>query len=533
MLLKNCKKELSIPLYLLWRHSLDTSEVPSFLKISRIAPIHKGSLKSVPKNYRPVALTSHLIKMFEKVVRKRIVKYLEENNLNNENQHGFRRLRSCLSQLLDHFDILLDVLQTNQNADVIYLDFAKAFDVVDHHILLRKLKGLGISGKIGKWIFNFLTNRSQYVVVEGQTSSHSPVTSGVPQGSVLGPVLFLIMISDIDSNIVNSIIRTFADDTKVIQKVCSVEDGKRLQDSLETIYEWARKNNMKFNSTKFNLLRYGSDNVLKQSIAYKNPEGEEIPASDHTKDLGVLMSADTTFTEHISSKATQCKKMVYWMLWIFKTRKKEPLLKLFNTLVLPRIDYCSQLIFPYKQQEWKLLEQAQRILTSKIYDVKDLNYWQRLQALKMYSIQRRYERYSIIYTYKILEELAPNLTVNKVKSKFSDRRGRLCVIPPIANHQCPSAIRNAKEASFPIRGPRLFNCLPKHLRNTTGVSVDTFKRKLDRFLATIPDQPTVDGYYGMRAANSNSLVDVIPTMMRAEATAGDLQDVNTAEVDIP
>lgn len=532
LLLKNCKSALSIPLYLLWRHSLDTSEIPSLLKVSKISPIHKGSLKCVPKNYRPVALTSHLIKLFEKLLRNKIVKYLEANNLMNNNQHGFRRFRSCLSQLLEHYDLLLEILQTNNNADVIYLDFAKAFDVVDHHILLRKLKGFGITGKIGKWIFQFLTNRIQYVTVEGKSSSNQPVISGVPQGSVLGPVLFLIMINDIDKDIIGSIIKTFADDTKLIQKICSAEDGKRLQDSLNIIYNWAKINNMKFNSGKFNLLRYGPNIELKQSITYKNPDNDEIPEAHHAKDLGVTMSSDVTFTEHINTKTTQCKKLVYWILRVFKTRKKEPLLKLFNTLVLPRIDYCSQLIYPYRLQELKQMEGIQRTLTSRINEVKELNYWERLATLRLYSIQRRHERYTIIYLYKILENLAPNFSVNKVEVKFSARRGRLCIIPPITQRQCQSAVRNAREASFPIRGPRLFNSLPKHLRNTSGVSVDTFKRKLDKFLATVPDKPTVDGYCGMRAATSNSLTDVIP-LMRGDATVDSLQDVNAVEGDFP
>lgn len=155
-----------------------------------------------------------------------------------------------------------------------YLDFAKAFDVEDHHILLRKLKSLGITGKIGKWIHKFLSNRTQFVTVDGHASASAPVISGVPQGSVLGPALFLIMISDIDNNIVDSIIKTFADDTKVTKEVCSVEDGKRLQDSLNVIYEWANKNNMKFNETKFYLLRYGSDSELRLNISYKNPKND-------------------------------------------------------------------------------------------------------------------------------------------------------------------------------------------------------------------------------------------------------------------
>ena len=532
LLLKNCKKELSVPLYILWRHSLDTSEVPSFLKRSKICPIHKGSLKCVPKNYRPVALTSHLIKLFEKILRNEIVKYLEKSNLMNNNQHGFRKFRSCLSQLLDHYDLLIEILQSNKNADVVYLDFSKAFDVVDHHILLRKLKGLGISGLLGKWIYQFLTNRTQYVTVEGQSSSEAPVLSGVPQGSVLGPVLFLIMISDIDVNIVDSIIKTFADDTKVTQQICSMEDGNLLQESLEKIYEWARKNNMQFNSTKFNLLRYGTNSELKQNISYKNPNNEVIEESDNVKDLGVQMSANLTFTEHISKVSKTCKRLVYWILRTFKTRNKKPLITLYNSLVLPRLDYCSQLFSPHKQLEWKLMESVQRTLTSKISELSDQNYWQRLKQLKMYSIHRRHERYQIIYIYKIIENLAPNLSVNKIITKYSDRRGRECIIPTISNSQCPAVVKNAREASLPIRGAKLFNMLPVHLRNITGVKVESFKRRLDKYLATIPDEPTVDGYYGMRAANSNSLLDVIP-LLRAATRAGDLQPVNDVEVDDP
>ena len=364
------------------------------------------------------------------------------------------------------------------------------------------------------------------------SSTEAPVLSGVPQGSVLGPILFLIMISDIDENIINSVIKTFADDTKVIQQICSTEDGKRLQDSLEKIYEWARKNNMYFNSTKFNLLRYGTHSELKQSISYENPNNENIEEQDHVKDLGVQMSANLTFTEHITKVSKTCKRLVYWIFRAFRTRKKEPLLKLYTTLVLSRLDYCSQLFSPFKQIEWKLLESVQRTLTSRISEVSHLNYWQRLKHLKMYSINRRHERYQIIYIYKILENLAPNLSVNKIVSKFSDRRGRLCIVPQRARSQCPKAVNNAREASLPVRGVKLFNSLPKYLRNITNISVQSFKNHLDKYLSTIPDEPTVDGYYGMRAANSNSLIDVIP-LMRLSAASGVPQHVNDAEVDNP
>eukprot|EP00111_Clytia_hemisphaerica_P005573 TCONS_00016170-protein len=146
--LKQCKEELSIPLCILWRQSLDKGIVPDEVKRCTITPIHKGGSRSLASNYRPVALTYHVIKIFEKVLRAHIVKHMDENNLFNPNQHGFRSWRSCLSQLLEQYDLILNILDEGANADVVYLDFSKAFDKVDHSIVLRKIKKLGIDGKL-------------------------------------------------------------------------------------------------------------------------------------------------------------------------------------------------------------------------------------------------------------------------------------------------------------------------------------------------------------------------------------------------
>ena len=194
------------------------------MKLANIVPIHKGGSKAFAKNYRPISLTSHLIKIFERAIRKHIVKYLETNNLLNQGQQGFRSGRSCLTQLIDHYDRVLHQCETGANVDVIYLDFAKAFDKVDHNILLSKIGNMGIGGKVGIWLYAFLKNRYQVIITNKSMSEKSNVISGVPQGTVLGPVLFLIMISNIDTDITTSVVSSFVDDTRVSKKIGSPND---------------------------------------------------------------------------------------------------------------------------------------------------------------------------------------------------------------------------------------------------------------------------------------------------------------------
>ena len=161
LLLKKCSHTLVRPFFKIWRKSLDSGTVPDLGKIANIIPIHKGKSRAVPKNYRPVALTSLLIKAFEKVVRKYLVAHFDKHKFFNESQHGFRSGRSCLSQLLAHFDKITKLLECGKSVDVIYVDFAKAFDKVDIGITLRKLKQLGVVGKLGRWLHNFLTGRTR------------------------------------------------------------------------------------------------------------------------------------------------------------------------------------------------------------------------------------------------------------------------------------------------------------------------------------------------------------------------------------
>ena len=213
----SCKESIAFPLWLLWRDSLRKGTIPADLKLQYITPIYKKGSRTEAENYRPVSLTSHLIKIFERVLRKNLVRHLEENKILPDNQHGFRKGRSCLTQLIEHVDDVLKALNDGKEVDVIYLDYSKAFDKVDHRILLAKMKMYGITGKVYKWIENFLSERSQTVAVDGEHSTFRGVKSGVPQGTVLGPVLFIIYAIDMVLSARNSKALTFADDTKLMK----------------------------------------------------------------------------------------------------------------------------------------------------------------------------------------------------------------------------------------------------------------------------------------------------------------------------
>ena len=204
------------------------------------------------------------------------------------------------------------------------MDFAKAFDKVDHNLLCQKLKRLGIIGKLGIWIREFLTGRFQQVAANGALSAPAPVVSGVPQGTVLGPILFIIMIDDLDRNLVNSSASKYADDTKVTAKINNQQDQENFQLELNrTIYPWGPSNNMSLNGDKFEHIHIGKN--LYKPKAYKDPLGNNIEEKEHVKDLGVTISNDLTWTKQIKEVVSKARTMTGWLLRTFTTREKNPM----------------------------------------------------------------------------------------------------------------------------------------------------------------------------------------------------------------
>ena len=303
--------------------------------------------KSDPANYRPISLTSHLIKIFERVIRKRLVAHLETNNILTNKQHGFRKGRSCLTHLLKHIDDIIQSMLEGSDHDVNYLDFAKAFDKVDHEILVHKLKQCGVRGRLLSWIKQFLTNRNQYVTINGVHSSLSLVLSGVPQGSVLGPILFLIYINDLQGCLKGSTAGSFADDTRLSKQISCCDDVSVLQQDLNNVVKWAAENNMVLHEDKFEFLAYRTprSKILEelpftaQWIQYSTPSGLSLHPSSSVKDLGVILSPDLKWSLQVSEAVQNANKMANWVLSVFTDRSKDVLLTLYKSIVRSRLEY--------------------------------------------------------------------------------------------------------------------------------------------------------------------------------------------------
>ncbi|KAI8486310.1 hypothetical protein Bbelb_360260 [Branchiostoma belcheri] len=247
--LKLTASEIAPVLTNIFQHSLNTAEIPKDWRDANICAIFKKGDRAVPSNYRPVSLTCISCKLLEHVIHSQIMKHLESYSILTDYQHGFRAKRSTETQLILTVHDIAGALNSKRQVDLAILDFTKAFDKVPHGRLISKLDYYGIQGPTLNWLKAFLTNREQTVVVEGKASAPVKVASGVPQGTVLGPLLFLLYINDLPDQL-DSNVRLFADDCLLYVELSTQTDSQLLQKDLNTLEEWQSKWLMQFNPEK-------------------------------------------------------------------------------------------------------------------------------------------------------------------------------------------------------------------------------------------------------------------------------------------
>ena len=281
----------------------------------------------------------------EKFIKQAIQDYLLENNLLSTKQHGFLSGRSTVTQLLRYLDECIEQISDGSVVDAVYLDFSKAFDTVPHRRLMSKLESYGITGEVKKWIESFLTGRSQIVKVNNDESPPAPVISGIPQGSVVGPLLFVIYINDLPDN-VNSFVYLFADDTKLMRKIKSDEDAKALQRDLNELEEWSNKWLLRFNPDKCHVLTIGKFENIRHTERYKL-YGNELEHVFEEKDLGVHIDSELRFDEHVSIKVNKVNAMVGLIRCSFSFLDGELFKTIFTSFVQTQLEYVQTAWHPF------------------------------------------------------------------------------------------------------------------------------------------------------------------------------------------
>lgn len=356
------KNDLTIDLDLMstiltriFQYSIDTCKIPNIWKTANVVPVFKAGDKGLATNYRPVSLTSICCKTLEHIVASSMGERLE--NILNFNQHGFRKGLSCSTQLAITVNDILATVDNNLSVQAVVLDFAKAFDKVPHDKLLQKLVKYEFEDGIIKWIEAFLCGRSQKVVLDGSCSGELPVTSGVPQGSVLGPILFLVYINDIFNSIRFSTLRLYADDALLYINV-NEQDNLNFQQDLDGLTQWATENGMFFNTNKCYSIIFGkaqsADRILNHRVS-----GKVLERIDSFKYLGVTITNNFNWDTHINnitSKANRCLGLLRHVL--YKTPEKIKLTA-YKTLVRSTLEHASEVWDPFLRKEVDQLERVQ------------------------------------------------------------------------------------------------------------------------------------------------------------------------------
>ena len=386
------------PLGIIYRETLERGEIPADWKDAGITPLYKKGKRSDAQNYRPVSLTSIPCKILETIVKEEMLLHLDKFSLIKESQHGFLTGRSCLTNLLEFMEEVTEIIDRGNSVDVIYLDFAKAFDKVSHKRLFKKLESHGISGNVGKWIVNWLTGRRQKVYVSGVYSDWNNVISGVPQGSVLGPLLFLIFINDLDENILSSL-KKFADDTKLFREINCNNDCQTLQDDVDKLIGWSEEWNMLFNVEKCSVMHLGRQN---DKHVY-NMGSSEIKSITVEKDLGVVFDSNIKFSSQCTVAARNANRILGLIRRNILHKSKDVILRLYKSLVRPHLEYCIQVWNPYLKKDVVLLEKVQKRATKMISELRHLSYDQRLHKLGLISLEKRRIRGDLIQAFKIIK----------------------------------------------------------------------------------------------------------------------------------
>ena len=454
--LKDSFMVLSAQLSYLFNLSLTTAIFPEDWKRATVVPLYKGGTASKVGNYRPVSLLPLPGKLLEKVVHSALSGHLENNGLLTDAQNGFRKNRSTVSGIANFTDEVLRAMNEGKVTVATFIDLRKAFDTVNHPVLLKKLKHLGVGGNFLKWCTSYLEGRSQKTVANGVNSDSREVTYGVPQGSVLGPLFFLTYINDMSAAVENVNLSLYADDT--VLYVSGKDIGvnvQRMQGGLDGFADWCQSNALKINAEKTKVMIFGTTKRVKKigqiRLRINNAPIHRAPSYKY---LGMTLDSSMSFKPHLATVVRSVSHKIYLLSRIKKFLSNRSALLVYKTMVLPFFDYADVV---YHNANTAELEKLQRLqnralkLCLGLHRREDTEIVHRSAKVPLLENRRRSHIYNFMYKRK---ELKHNLDVPVIKTRSADAPR---FILPNPNLQC-------YKRSLEYSGAKAWNNLPKELK---------------------------------------------------------------------
>ena len=399
-----------------------------------------------------------------------MIDFLDKHKLINPSQHGFLKARSCLTNLLCFFEEITKWMDEGSPVDVIYLDFQKAFDKVPHQRLILKLKSHGMGNSIINWIQQWLTDRRQRVVVDGEVSSWKSVFIGVPQRSVLGPILFLVYIDDLEEGVTGNILK-FADDTKLFRKTKEI-GGEKIQDDIDKLVRWSEKWQKLFNFGKCKCIHTGPGNT---GMNYEMG-GTILRKTVKEKYLGVSINANMKISEQCRIAASKGNQVLGMIRRNVTYKEKSLNVPLYKAIVRPHLEYCIHAWSPHLRKDIYMLEKIQRRATKLIPGLRDLRYEERLKECGLTTIEARRLRGDQIEVFKILigyENIDFNFFFEIKESKIT-REHNFTLVKK-------QSILDVRTFSFSQRTINVWNKLSAECVHASCVNM--FKNRIDKYLA--------------------------------------------------
>ena len=464
---------VSNPLALLMNASINNGTLPKDWKKAVVSPIYKKGARNL---------------LMGKLIKDAVHTHLIANNLLSKKQIGFDCRRSTVTQLLNYIDKCAEIVANGGVVDSIYFDFSKAFDTVPHQRLSIKIKAYGIQGKVLSWIEAFLSGREQVVRVNGELSSPKPVISGIPQGSVLGPLLFVLYINDLP-DVVKSNILLFADDTKIFNQVKSRSDALLIQEDINELEQWSDKWLLRFNTDKCHVLTLGKIENIQHTFRYTLYD-KELDHVFEEKDLGVIIDMDLNFEEHMSSKIGKANGIMGLIRRTFSYLDPITFKKLYTSFVRPHLEYAQPVWSPHLRKHIKMLENVQIRATKLVDGMKNLEYTERLKELKLPTLLHRRERGDMIQVWKHFNTY--DQSTLSTNFKICPRTNRKHCYQITWNRPKDGA-HGVQTNSFYFRTANKWNNLPTKV--VEAKNINTFKSRLDEAWVNHPTKYTIDEQY--------------------------------------